>query len=67
MFLLKAVVFFVKYTIKCFVMFPVALHFLTACRLDTGVARRISLSSCVSGFLVLVFIVKVIFRVPLIS
>ncbi|MDR2628055.1 MAG: twin-arginine translocase subunit TatC [Dysgonamonadaceae bacterium] len=66
-FLFGTVMFFLGCMVGYSLVFPMTLHFLATYQLSSAIANQISLDSYMNYFLMLIFIMGVVFELPLIS
>ena len=66
-FLLGTIMFFIGCAIGYFMVFPMTLRFLTTYQLSTSIVEQVSLDSYMDNFLMLIFIMGIVFEMPLLS
>ncbi|MDR3262566.1 MAG: twin-arginine translocase subunit TatC, partial [Tannerella sp.] len=66
-FLFGTIMFFIGCTIGYFLVFPMTLRFLATYQISDAINEQVSLDSYMDNFLMLIFIMGVIFEMPLMS
>ncbi|MEG2067478.1 MAG: twin-arginine translocase subunit TatC [Tannerellaceae bacterium] len=66
-FLFGTIMFFLGCSVGYFLVFPMTLRFLATYQLSTAIVEQVSLDSYMDNFLMLVFIMGVVFEMPLVS
>lgn len=66
-FLLGTIMFFIGCAVGYFMVFPMTLRFLATYQLSANITEQISLDSYMDNFLMLIFVMGIVFEMPLVS
>lgn len=66
-FLLGTIMFFIGCAVGYFLVFPMTLRFLATYRLSDAIAEQVSLESYIDTFIMMIFIMGIVFEMPLVS
>ena len=66
-FLLGTIMFFIGCAVGYFMVFPMTLRFLATYQLSANITEQVSLDSYMDNFLMLIFVMGIVFEMPLVS
>ena len=66
-FLMGTIMFFIGCAVGYFTVFPMTLRFLATYQLSSEIVQQVSLDSYMNNFLMLIFIMGIVFEMPLVS